>query len=452
MNLKNVYLITERISVIDFFKDFMGLSVKSTFIDSVFTNELYISNFVVMDASVLDTDKIETLPKKADKKYPILCLISNGINIEVREYAEEQFQFVLPFPIHKDLVKECFRQIEILSGELALIKNRIYMKNLLCKSMNNDKDTNHDNQGETKSFVSLTDSNNSKSCHGNSCSIVVCKDNESNYRQIIDNNRSIISDSNKNHRLGEDDYSLSNCFLGYSDAIKDIRKKLHKVAALESPVLLLGETGSGKSTGAKIIHSLSKRSSERMFSLNMAEIVESLASSIFFGTVSGAYTDAKNKNGMFKLADKSTLFLDEIGATSVSIQSTLLTVIETGQFRKMGSDIPEKSNARLLFATNSDLEVMLNNKTFRYDFFSRICANIITFPPIRDRIEDIPEITKAYLKRYKKDISEDGLCKLIGYSWPGNIRELNQCLSRAISNSSEDVIQADDIDYRLFKS
>jgi len=220
-------------------------------------------------------------------------------------------------------------------------------------------------------------------------------------------------------------------FLGDSKEILKVKNQIINIAKNNQPVLLLGETGTGKTTIAKIIHNLSQRVGNPFVSESIPNLPDQLASSILFGNTEGAYTDAKHRQGLFKAANKGTLFLDEVGFASFSIQGLLLTVIENGIIRTVGKDKEESVDVRLIFATNSDLSSMRKQGLLREDFYQRISAYCITLPALREHILDLPIIVKELLKDLNKEIDEYALEKLMKYTWPGNIRELQNCIKRA---------------------
>ena len=186
-----------------------------------------------------------------------------------------------------------------------------------------------------------------------------------------------------------------------------------------------------------------------MAKLSMSTIVDSLAGSTFFGTVTGAYTDATSKKGFFKMADKSTLFLDEIGLASPLVQAMLLNVLNSGEIQKVGSDNIEKVDVRLITATNENLELLVEKGSFRSDLFYRINDNIIKMPALRDRKEDLPEIVTAHLSGTARTLSENAMDKIMQYNWPGNIRQLHKCLDRAFNFYNKEIITADELDFDL---
>lgn len=220
---------------------------------------------------------------------------------------------------------------------------------------------------------------------------------------------------------------------GISDAVKKLRKKIEMAALSDVPVLLVGESGCGKTLAANAIHELSERHKNHIYSVNISGLNDSLVESELFGNVKGAYTDAMFRKGYFESAEGSTLFLDEIGDISLNVQKKLLHVIENSEYRKVGSDEVQQSDVRLIFATNANLEEKVAAQEFRQDLYYRIKKIVIKVPALDDRKEDIPEICRNYLsERYpKKFLAEKSEAFLKNCSWPGNIRQLESCLDRA---------------------
>ncbi len=241
--------------------------------------------------------------------------------------------------------------------------------------------------------------------------------------------------------------SFSGYFWGNSNKIKSIRSQILSAAYSKAPVLILGETGTGKTTAAQVIHALSERRNKKMISVSLSTIVESLAESAFFGHKRGSYTNADYEClGYFEEADGSSLFLDELGVAPLTVQAMLLTVLESGNFKKIGENRERHSDVRMIFATNANLESMLVSGHFRKDLYFRICDNLIRIPPLREHKEDIRGMVQHYLDSNMM-ITEDALELLQEYSWPGNIRELHKCLQRAKMNCGNNVITADSIDF-----
>ena len=242
--------------------------------------------------------------------------------------------------------------------------------------------------------------------------------------------------------------SILGYFRGDSPIMRTVRKKIISAASSKESVILLGETGTGKTTAAKLIHKLSERKEKEMVSCSLATVVESLAESTFFGHAKGSFTNAESERiGLFETADGSTVFFDELGHATLGVQAVLLTVIDTGNFTKVGTQTEQHVDVRLIFATNADLELMIKEGLFRHELFFRICDNIITLPPLRERKEDIWDIVESYIIKKDYMIREDALERLENYSWPGNIRELHKCLKRAMSQAKDHIIGVEHIDF-----
>jgi len=214
----------------------------------------------------------------------------------------------------------------------------------------------------------------------------------------------------------------------------------HAVAQTDSTVVLYGETGTGKDILAKYIHKNSKRANEAFIATNCATLNESLVESELFGYERGAFTGAlsEGKIGLFAAANRGTLFLDEIAELPFSLQAKLLRVLETGAIRRIGSNIEEKSDFRLIAATHRDLKKMVDDGTFRYDLYYRLNVVPINIPPLRERHEDILALAAMFVKEYNKKYSADfkldpeTLKSFQEYNWPGNVRELRNVIERNI--------------------
>lgn len=250
--------------------------------------------------------------------------------------------------------------------------------------------------------------------------------------------------------FNNDSSNIFGFFGGSSKIMQHLRSQIRQAAKTNYSVLLLGETGSGKTSAAKTIHKLSNRKNLSMHSINIATVVNSLAESTFFGTTKGSYTGAENSDGIFKAADKSTLFLDEIGTMSLELQAKLLTVLDDGFINKVGSNKKEKIDIRLVSSTNSNIKSLVANGKFRSDLFYRISDFIINVPPLRTHKEDIRELCRDFTKKTYVHFSEAAFKKLEEYDWPGNIRDLHQCLKRALSSCTNGIIDSDLIDFGLY--
>lgn len=240
--------------------------------------------------------------------------------------------------------------------------------------------------------------------------------------------------------------------IGESQPMRELYEKINKVAKTEANVLLLGENGTGKELVARAIHRQSFRSDKVFISVDMGAISETLFESELFGHVKGAFTDAKKDNtGRFEIANGGTLFLDEIGNLPASLQSKLLTVLDSRQIIRVGSNRAVPIDIRLICATNMPINEMVQDNRFRQDLLYRINTVEINLPPLRERNEDIlllaEHFVNLYAKKYKKAIvklSQTVIDKLQSYHWPGNIRELQHAIERAIILSDNKSLKSSD--------
>jgi DNA-binding NtrC family response regulator len=241
--------------------------------------------------------------------------------------------------------------------------------------------------------------------------------------------------------------------IGSSQELQNVLKIARKVAKTNANVLLTGENGTGKELIAQEIHQLSDRANEILVSIDMGAIPESLFESELFGHVKGAFTDAReNRQGKFELADKGTLFLDEIGNLSFQMQSKLLTVLQKRTITRIGSNVPVPVDIRLICATNRNLEKMVKDGLFREDLLYRINTIQIEIPPLRTRGNDIIELADFFLKKFinkygksELRINNQSYDKLMRYNWPGNIRELQNTIEKAVILSDSPVIKPEDL-------
>lgn len=225
-------------------------------------------------------------------------------------------------------------------------------------------------------------------------------------------------------------------------------RMVDKVKRLDTTVTLVGETGVGKEVFAKYIHQGSARSSYPFIKVNCATIPENLMESELFGYEKGAFTgaDRHGKAGLFEVADKGTIFLDEIGELPLNMQVKLLRVIQEREIKRVGGVKPIHLDVRILAATNRDLEEMLKEGRFREDLYYRLMVFPIRVPPLRERMDDISGLTELFLRQLNqkygtdKRFSREALQILLEYQWPGNIRELKNVVERAYIISSEDWI------------
>jgi two-component system, NtrC family, response regulator AtoC len=242
--------------------------------------------------------------------------------------------------------------------------------------------------------------------------------------------------------------------VGKSKKINEVLTVIDKVAPMDSTVLILGESGVGKELVAKCIHQNSSRSSEPFIIMDCCSLNENLLQSELFGHEKGAYTGASGlKHGLFEVADKGTILIDEIGEISPAIQTGLLRVLETGSFRRVGGVKDINVDVRVLAATNRDLLKAIEDGTFREDLFYRLNVIAITVPPLRERVDDIPSLVEHALQSSRipiarrKKMSDNAIEILKQYKWPGNVRELFNIIERAIVLSDNEII--DDKDFPL---
>lgn len=241
--------------------------------------------------------------------------------------------------------------------------------------------------------------------------------------------------------------------------VKQVFKKLRSVAPTKTTVLLSGETGTGKGVLAKLIHRYSNREHAQFICLHCGAVPDTLLESELFGHEKGAFTGAlKKKLGKFEIARNGTLFLDEIGTITPSAQVKLLQVLQDGTFSPVGAEKTISTNARIIAATNSDLKKMTEDGDFRIDLYYRLNVFPIEIPPLRKRKEDIPLLIQFFLKKLSKEFQKDindlhpqVKEALIDYSWPGNIRELENLLERAYILETSDLLTPESFPAELFE-
>ena len=247
--------------------------------------------------------------------------------------------------------------------------------------------------------------------------------------------------------------------VGESALMKEASQMTQRVAATNSTVLLLGESGSGKELFARAIHHLSPRSAQPFVALNCAAIPEGLVENELFGHERGAYTGAgARKIGKLELAHRGTFFLDEIGELPLAIQSKLLRVLEERRFDRVGGTQEIEVNVRIVTATNKDLRAAVADKTFREDLFFRISAVPITVPPLRNRGDDVILLAEYFLARFKREFRKPLLElsvyareRMRNYPWPGNVRELQNAIERAAILADGPQITAEGLQLPLAK-
>lgn len=262
-------------------------------------------------------------------------------------------------------------------------------------------------------------------------------------RQLKERERGLKKEINRDERF----------IVGSSPQLTSVLNLVKKVAKTDANVLITGENGTGKELIAQEIHRLSTRSKEVLVSVDMGALSETLFESELFGHVKGAFTDAReNRPGKFEIADKGTLFLDEIGNLSFHLQAKLLAAIENRQFSRIGSNQLIPTDIRLICATNKNLDSMVHEGLFREDLLYRINTIQIELPPLRDRGNDIFVLAEFFLKKYTYKYNKPNLKinspaheKLLKYSWPGNIRELQHTIEKAVILSESAILKPEDL-------
>jgi formate hydrogenlyase transcriptional activator len=247
-----------------------------------------------------------------------------------------------------------------------------------------------------------------------------------------------ILDIHKDHQM-----------VGTSQSIDRVLKQADQVAKTDATVLITGETGTGKGLLALRIHRNSKRNNKPLVKVNCAAIPASLIESELFGHVKGAFTGAvSNRTGRFKIADGSTLFLDEIGELPIELQPKLLRVLQEGEYEPVGSSDTQKTDVRIIAATNRNLLAMIRENKFREDLYYRLNIFPLHLPPLRDRKDDLMLLARTFANKYSKKygipvepFSDEYLPVLLSYDWPGNIRELQNVMERAVITSTGKKLQ-----------
>ncbi|RDV15994.1 sigma-54-dependent Fis family transcriptional regulator [Pontibacter diazotrophicus] len=241
-------------------------------------------------------------------------------------------------------------------------------------------------------------------------------------------------------------------FIGVSPAMQRVYQTIDKVAGTDANVLILGENGTGKEVAARALHRKSKRANKAFEKVDLGAVSTTLFESELFGHAKGSFTDAKeDRAGRFEAATDGTLFLDEIGNLSLALQAKLLTVLQSHQIIRLGTNKPRPINIRLICATNMPLYEMVREGSFRQDLLYRINTVEIHLPPLRERREDIKLLAEHFLRIYSQKyerpnlrMNQNTLRRLNEYHWPGNIRELDHAMERAVILCDGDELQADD--------
>ncbi|MEJ2053154.1 MAG: sigma-54 dependent transcriptional regulator [Calditrichaceae bacterium] len=278
------------------------------------------------------------------------------------------------------------------------------------------------------------------------------RDAESLHNQLVEKNRELEQANLKLNEKFENQLDLGN-LIGNSPPMLRVLKLVKKVVDTPTTVLLLGETGTGKELLAKIIHYNSSRRNQAFVIQNCGAIPDTLLQSELFGHVKGSFTGAiKDKEGLFELADKGTIFLDEIGDTSPALQLGLLRVLQEGEIKTVGSNMTKKVNVRVIAATNRNLEEDVKAGRFREDLYYRLCVFPIILPPLRERRSDIPDLVYFFLDKYTgrigkkiKGVDKKVMQTLNGARFPGNIRELENEIERLVTMADNNSVITEEI-------
>lgn len=262
-------------------------------------------------------------------------------------------------------------------------------------------------------------------------------------RELFRENRYLRRELNKRYSFSE--------IIGTSESLQNVFRLVEKISATNSTVLIQGESGTGKELIARAIHHNSLRADKPFIAVNCGALPESLLESELFGYVRGAFTDAKSdRKGLFRSAEGGTIFLDEVSEMPPSLQVKLLRALQEHEVTPVGSNIPIKFNARIIAATNKNLEDEVKSGRFREDLFYRLSVIEINIPPLRERKEDIPLLARHFIKKIskrqgvpEKKIPRDVMLALTAYNWPGNVRELENAIERAFILSQSEQIELD---------
>jgi two-component system response regulator HydG len=245
--------------------------------------------------------------------------------------------------------------------------------------------------------------------------------------------------------------------IGESAVVLEMRSILERVSNTEATALITGETGTGKEVAARVLHHQGRRRAGPFVAVNCSALPEALLESELFGHVKGAFTDARaSRAGVFVEADKGTLFLDEVGEIPVGVQAKLLRAIEERRVRPLGGEGEVSFDARIIAATNRDLDQAVQNGTFREDLFYRLNVVRVAIPPLRSRGSDVLLLAQHFLTQFARRsevevvaLSESAAQRLLAYPWPGNIRELRNAIERAVALTRFDHVRAEDLPERV---
>jgi DNA-binding NtrC family response regulator len=264
-------------------------------------------------------------------------------------------------------------------------------------------------------------------------------------RQLFRENRVLRRELDRQYSFAE--------IIGTSESLQTVFRLIEKVSATNVSILISGESGTGKELVARAIHHHSPRANQPFIAVNCGALPETLLESELFGHTKGAFTDAKaDKKGLFRSAEGGTLFLDEIGEIPLALQVKLLRALQEHEVTPVGASVPVKFDARIIAATNRNLETEVAEGRFRDDLFYRLNVIEIYLPPLRERREDIPLLAKHFAQKVarqhnapEKTISREAMAALAAYNWQGNIRELQNAVERAFILSSEDTIETENL-------
>lgn len=234
--------------------------------------------------------------------------------------------------------------------------------------------------------------------------------------------------------------SIDSVLLGKSAQISAVRAKILDYRRRTEPLMIYGETGTGKDLVARLVHRNSPVAAGPYTVCNVSCIPASLAESLLFGTVKGSFTDSRESPGVFEVSNAGTLFLDEVGELDVALQPKFLRVIEDKTVTRLGSTLGKRIDFRLVCATNRRMDELVASGRFRADLFHRIDVLRIQIPPLREHPEDIPSLASSVLRGYRKVLSMGALDMLLAHGWPGNVRELFNCVTRAACDARSEVI------------
>ena len=279
-------------------------------------------------------------------------------------------------------------------------------------------------------------------------------------KKAVEKQALVVENKHLHEQLARSGHDRGADIIGQSDAIRNVIKLAEQVAPSQASILIQGESGTGKEAIASLIHKIGPRRDKPFIKVSCAALPETLLESELFGYEKGAFTGAvSQKEGRFELADEGTLFLDEVGEITPTLQVKLLRVLQEGEFERLGGTKILRSNVRIISASNINLTNAIKQKTFREDLYYRLNVITINIPPLRERKEDIPLLVSHFMKIYQEKndktidgISEDVLDILTDYSWPGNVRELKNVIERAVVLTQERIISQKDLPENIFKS